>query len=429
MLARVKTWLAHLGLQRRVQLLAMVGLLVIFALFWLTSEWAIEKSIRQSLDHQLTIANLVASSLDDRLNTTLTLLETTAAHSNLDQNNSADVYAPLLQETQLRLSLYGHRLFWLASNGDILWTEPFDAALLGMTFPNFAAVRPALENGTPHVAQQCPPLGPSQPKVLLAVPVFQSVWEVNSLLVEELRTDQLGLEGLLDQVVPNGGAQIDVVDQEGSLLISCSSGRNFEDEIPAERLAGLIDKQEPLVGTCHQCHPANDSGNINRTDEVFTFAPLNVVPWGVVIRQPASEVMTPINLLRRQLLLGGGVVLIVALLTASWFINRQVVTPIRALDEASTQMAAGNLSIPIPKRGTDEVAHLTANLEQMRSRLEITLEDHRRWNETLEEMVEDRTHELTTLYEQLEGKAAMCKQLLGKVLTAYKDERTRLARG
>jgi two-component system sensor histidine kinase UhpB len=64
----------------------------------------------------------------------------------------------------------------------------------------------------------------------------------------------------------------------------------------------------------------------------------------------------------------------------------------------------------------------------MRVRLETTLEDHRRWNRTLEMMVEERTRELTVLYEQLEGKASVCKQLLGKVLTAQEEERTRLAR-
>ena len=117
-----------------------------------------------------------------------------------------------------------------------------------------------------------------------------------------------------------------------------------------------------------------------------------------------------------------------ALLVTSWFIRSRISGPIRALDKASTELAAGNLGVPIRKGGVDEVAHLTTNLEQMRVRLEATLEDHRRWNETLEEMVEMRTHELTTLYEQLECKAAVCKELLGKVMTAQEEERTRLAR-
>ncbi|NIN70198.1 MAG: HAMP domain-containing protein, partial [Anaerolineae bacterium] len=109
-----------------------------------------------------------------------------------------------------------------------------------------------------------------------------------------------------------------------------------------------------------------------------------------------------------------------------WLITRQVLQPIQALDEASAQFAAGNLDVTLPNGGIDEVAHLTANLEQMRVRLDATLEDHRRWNEALEEMVEERTRELATLYEQLEGREAMCKRLLGKVLTTQEEERARL---
>jgi signal transduction histidine kinase len=147
----------------------------------------------------------------------------------------------------------------------------------------------------------------------------------------------------------------------------------------------------------------------------------------VAVRQPASEVLAPANTLRTQILWGGGVALVAALLI-TWLITRQIVGPIRALGEASAQFAAGDLSAPVPDGGIDEVARLTANLEQMRVRLEAILADHRRWNEALEEMVEERTRELTSLYEQFQGKEMMCKRLLGQVLTAQEEERTRLAR-
>jgi signal transduction histidine kinase len=138
--------------------------------------------------------------------------------------------------------------------------------------------------------------------------------------------------------------------------------------------------------------------------------------------------MAPVSYLRRQILLGGAIAVIVALLVTWWLITRQILEPIRALDEASAQFAAGNLDVALPNGGIDEVARLTANLEQMRIRLDATLEDHRRWNEALGEMVEERTRELASLYEQLQGKEDMCKRLLGKVLTGQEEERTRLAR-
>jgi signal transduction histidine kinase len=234
------------------------------------------------------------------------------------------------------------------------------------------------------------------------------------------------LEGVLEETTKGSTAHIEVVDHKGTILASSLPELDHQ-PIHADQFTSLIESQEPTVGTCHQCH-SGDGAQVSRTQAVLAFAPLSAAPWGVAVRQPASEAMAPVIYLRRQILLGGAVALIVALLVTWWLITRQVLQPIQALDEASAQFATGNLEVALPNGGIDEVARLTANLEQMRVRLDATLEDHRRWNEALEEMVEERTRELATLYEQLEGREAMCKRLLGKVLTGQEEERARLAR-
>jgi len=470
MLARSRTWLANLGLQRRIQLLTMVGLLAIFAFFWVASHHAIEESTRQSLDNQLAVVSLIASSLDYRLNTALALLETTATQPGLSLEGSSppslppqesllsppgeqptsppwtagagynqpgirDGPASLLRDAQLQLSAYGRCLFWLDTNGIVLWTEPFDASLVSIPFPDFSAVRPVLENNAHQVSNLRQPPGSSQPYVLLAVPVLGPTGEISSLLVEEIGANQLGLEGVLDQVVPGGNVYIEVVDREGIVLASNLPELRFQKGDHAHQFTRLIDSQQPTVGECHQCH-TSDSGPVGRFQEVearrikevLAFSPLSVAPWGVAIRRPASEVMAPVGYLRRQMLLGGGAALVSALFVTWWIFKHQIMGPIRALSEASVQFAAGNLDVPIPNSGIDEVARLTANLEHMRVRLEAILADHRRWNEALEEMVEERTRELSDLYEQLQGREVICKQLLGKVLTAQEEERARLAR-
>jgi signal transduction histidine kinase len=345
----------------------------------------------------------------------------------LRQNDSIHSQASLLRDAQLQLSAYGRRLLWLDTDGTILWTEPLDTTLLDKPFPDFSAVRPTLEKGARNVSDLCHYPDSSQPYILLAVPIFRSTGEVNSLLVEEIGADQLGLEGVLDRVMPDSTAYIEVVDHEGTVLASNSPALCFEKGDHAGQFTALIDSQQPMIGECHQCHTGSDQEDISRIKEILAFAPLSVVPWGVGVRQPASEVMAPIGYLRLQMFLGGGIVLMAALLI-TWLITRQIVGPIQALDKASAEFAAGHLDVPIPRGGIDEVARLTANLEHMRVRLEATLEDHRRWNEALEEMVEERTRELSALYEQLQGREAVCKRLLGKVLTAQEEERARLAR-
>ncbi len=446
MVARAKAWLGNLGLQRRIQLLTAVGLLVIFAFFWWAGQQAVETSTRQSLDNQVAVASAVASSLDYRLNAALSLLAATATELDLSRGNPADLQAATLRKAQSQLSTFGQRLFWLDADGSVLWTEPFDASLIARPFSSLPAVRPALEENARYISDliQSPTAtsagsaGPtsagsveptsSQPLILLAVSVSRPAGGVDSLLVEEVDADQLGLGDLLSRVTVKNG-YIQVVDHAGIVLASSLSWSRFYKGDHTQQFASLIDSQKPMVGECHQCHAGNAPGNGNsgRTAEILAFAPLSVAPWGVAVREPAGDVLAPANTLRMQLLLGGGVALAATWLI-TWLITRQIVEPIKAMGEASAQFAAGHLDVPVPSGGIDEVARLTANLEQMRVRLEATLADHRRWNEALEEMVEERTRELTSLYEQFQGKEVMVKQLLGQVLTAQEEERTRLAR-
>jgi signal transduction histidine kinase len=428
MVTKALSWLTNLGLQRRIQLLTVASLVAIFALFWVTGQRALEESRQQSLDNQLAMASLVAASLDQHLNGATALLQDTATQPILSDASQPPESgaAMLLRDAQLQLGSYGERLYWLDAQGNVLWTEPREDSPPSGSYPDFSEIRPALESGTPHVSNLLQSSNPDQPYVLLAAPIPSPSGEIEAILVEEIATSRLGPGDVLEAATAEGNAHIEVVDHEGAILAS-SLAEPSQQLSHAEQFTSLIDNQEPMVGTCHQCHSA-DGVEVGRSEEVLAFAPLSAAPWGVAVRQPADEVMAPVGYLRRQILLGGAIAVIVALLITWWLITRQILEPIRALDEASAQFAAGNLDVALPDGGIDEVARLTANLEQMRVRLDATLEDHRRWNEALGEMVEERTRELASLYEQLEGREAMCKSLLGKVLTGQEEERTRLAR-
>jgi signal transduction histidine kinase len=428
MVSRVWTWLTKHGLRWHIQLLTVVSLLVVFAFFWWTGQQTIEESIQQSLDNQLVAARLAASSLDHRLNTVLTVLEKTAADLNLTAGSPTDTQVSLLKDTQLQLSVYGQLLIWLDTDGSILWTEPHDTTLLSQPLPDFSIVRPAMKGVFRFVSNLCRSADSPQPYILLAVPVPQPSGQVSSLLFEKIDADQLGLNEILDQAMPGSESYIEVIDHEGTVLASSVVEARCQKQDHAVQFTNLIDNQQPMVGTCHQCHVGEDIEDIHQIEEVLAFAPLRVAPWGVAIRQPSSKVMAPIGHLRRQMLLGGGAVLVATLLAVSWFVTRQIVSPIQELDAASAQFADGNLDMPIASNGNDEIANLAANLERMRVRLEATLEDHRRWNEALEELVDERTRKLSVLYEQLQGKEVMVSQLLAKVLTAQEEERARLAR-
>ena len=171
MLVRTRAWLGNLGLQRRIQLLTAVGLSLIFAFFWWAGQQAIETSTRQSLDNQVAVASAVASSLDYRLNAALSLLAATTTELDLSRRDLADLQAATLRKAQSQLSTFGRRLYWLDPDGSVLWAEPLDASLIAKPFPDFPAVRPALEENARYISDLIQPPATSPPYILLAVSV------------------------------------------------------------------------------------------------------------------------------------------------------------------------------------------------------------------------------------------------------------------
>jgi PAS domain S-box-containing protein len=118
----------------------------------------------------------------------------------------------------------------------------------------------------------------------------------------------------------------------------------------------------------------------NNTRQLVYHLPVEGYPWGVVIRLPyevvleqAKQIATP--LLGLQILLGGGLVVIISLVT-NW-----VTQPLQQLATAADRIAEGDLAHPVEigglaaHGGQDEVARVGLAFEDMRVRLKDRMED------------------------------------------------------
>jgi PAS domain S-box-containing protein len=141
-----------------------------------------------------------------------------------------------------------------------------------------------------------------------------------------------------------------------------------------------IDQEAPriessLTGWAYESrHPRNN------TRQLVYYLPVDGYPWAVVIRVPyqlvleqARQIATP--LLGLQVLLGGGLVLVISLVT-SW-----VTRPLHQLAAAADRIAKGDLTQPVEIRGLaahgaqDEVVRVGVAFEDMRIRLKDRMED------------------------------------------------------
>jgi signal transduction histidine kinase len=101
-----------------------------------------------------------------------------------------------------------------------------------------------------------------------------------------------------------------------------------------------------------------------------------------------AEVDDNVALIRRQILIAGGIALLAAL-AAGWLAARAHARRLLRLEAAAQKVAEGDFSTPIPVGGVDEVGELGTTLEEMRQRL-ARLDSARR------EFIANASHELRT---------------------------------
>ncbi|PSN11615.1 hypothetical protein C7271_24410, partial [filamentous cyanobacterium CCP5] len=86
-----------------------------------------------------------------------------------------------------------------------------------------------------------------------------------------------------------------------------------------------------------------------------------------------------------------------------YLLARQIARPILAITNAATQVAAGDLTPTAPVLTQDEVGVLAEAFNQMTSQLRRSRQELESYSRTLEEKVEERTHELSEALELLKA--------------------------
>jgi len=114
-----------------------------------------------------------------------------------------------------------------------------------------------------------------------------------------------------------------------------------------------------------------------------------------VYSTPLAGVEDNVALIRRQILIAGGIGLTVALL-AAWYAAGSHARRLRRLEGAAEEVADGNFSVPIPIDSGDEVGQLATTFDGMQTKL-ARLDSARR------EFIANASHELRTPVASLGG--------------------------
>jgi signal transduction histidine kinase/cytochrome b subunit of formate dehydrogenase len=426
------------SLQWRVMILVTIGMAGILAAFSVSSLLAVNESIDRTLDERQALAQTTAGHVDYVIRQGLKVLEESSAGEGFNLADSD----PEPEQRALRQALSGFmftRVYLTDAEGDVLWTEPHYPAVLGVNVGFSPHANEALVSGRPSISGLSTAVADGEPALSMAAPVRNPGGQPAGMIGGDIVLSATDLSDMIRPAAVGETGYAQIVDSQGTVLASTRPGELLHQSDHEGQIATLIEEERTSSGTCHGCHES--AGEEERETEVMAFAPLEVAPWGVLIRQSEDEALAPADRLRERAIWLGVPALFVALLFV-WVTARSVLRPVRLLTAAAEKISSGNLSEPVPHLGRDEVGSLARTFDTMRERLKESRDGIQAWGRQLEERVRERTGELersrdhlrevadenAALNEELRRKEAARSELLKKVISAQEEERRRIAR-
>jgi PAS domain S-box-containing protein len=418
-----KRW-TNVGLRAKMGLMVEIGLIALIAIFLFLGLSTARQTTQKILSERMMLARLSAAKIDSTLRQVQSIVEI-INESSLTSSSNADVSTNqgLLETVYTHLSNASSGVLLFAPNGELLATA--GEADRALDDSEIASVQGAvLKYDETNESQLITlPTSPLHTLILTRINLDEGYSEPGFMTV------LLDLEGpdftpLRASIDLGDTVKLDVVDAEGRVLISSHPESPSSPDSTERIWSRFFIAGKPDVETCLGC---TESSTEEVIDEVVAFAPLSQAPWGVIVRQKASELMAPVNRLLVQTLLLGLATVIGALLLV-WVTTNSVIWPVQMLKEATERIAQGDLDTPIKMpspswlygRGArrDEIGDLAESFATMRRQLKRSMDEVIALNRELDARVQERAQ--AALDAQLEAQAA--RDDLRAIIDALNDE-------
>lgn len=398
-----KYFFSNLGLQRRIIIFVIAGLIVIFAIFAFGISKAFQESTELVFHERLVMAQNIADTIDNNITYSIGEMEkmsrftSTALQQRISESekrssaNSSGCLSMCHDKATVKVS----RVSMADENGKLLSIEPHVSELPQYDVDLERIIRKALSRRA-TVIEPINPTSERAATLAIATPLKNEFGLiVGSLNLEFNPFFDISSFG---SIVRSTGInyQVEIVNTQG-IVIFTSGPENFPGRVSDHffLIKPLLEKR--TAGTAQ-----HKTGHQETGGHVIALAPLNSIPAAVVLEQAGDIALASPNALRNRLLFSGSIVLFLftcATIFLAWITTKRVVNPILSLVTASQKIASGELDQPLRAVGEDEVALLAHNFEDMRVKLKASREEIETWNKELEQRVQHRTKELSALFQ------------------------------
>ncbi|MCJ7772970.1 MAG: HAMP domain-containing protein [Desulfobacterales bacterium] len=115
--------------------------------------------------------------------------------------------------------------------------------------------------------------------------------------------------------------------------------------------------------------------------------------WHLISEIDVDEAYAPVTQLTDALLLLYAIILLIVI-SISYFISRKVTRPLRRLQEGTEEIIKGNLDYKVATTSRDEIGQLSRAFDEMTDYLKKSREELEAYSRNLEKKVEERTRDL-----------------------------------
>ena len=421
-------WLwSRFGLSVKMAAIVVVGTIALVVLFLYLGTAALNENIQRTLQERVVLAQTTARHMDYILANIEDVLPDVARQTSWSDSTHLN---EALERARYRLGFYATQVFLLDRDGRAIAASP--PITSPISFTQFASVNAVLGGQSFAVSRFTRPINGIGSSAIAATPIRDDDGKVGGALVISIDLTSPNIRTFTQPIGLGETGYIDLIDLSGTILASTRHERVGAQSDHQESLATLIRAQRQTVSACHDCHTTATANWPVR--EVLAFAPLERAQWGVTVRQSEDEVFESIHQLQVRIFALMAIMLVGALILV-YLTTRSVITPVQVLTTATQRIAAGDLDTPLGMHGQDEIGTLARSFDAMRVRLKESIAEIKVWNRELDARVHARTAdceraaaEIRQLYEELQQKEQIRRELLNRVFSAQEEERKRISR-
>ena len=226
----------------------------------------------------------------------------------------------------------------------------------------------------------------AQPYVTLAIPLWGAAQSIAGVVSAE--ADLSFLWEVLGKIRFGTSGYAYLVDERGN-LIAHKDARLVLKQMNLRQLDGV--KKFLRNPTRPDPAPAHEGTGLMGNPVLVTYAPVPELGWSIILEEPIDAALANVEILKRSALLFLVAGLLIGAAIIAW-VSQKITRPIQELGQDVATIGAGNLEHRADIRTGDEIEELAGEFNKMTDALQNSYA-------TLEQKVEQRTKEITALYE------------------------------